>query len=182
MHLHLIRHTHVQAEGLCYGRHDPPLAASFETEVQALAARMADLPTMPIYCSPALRCRRLAENLGLQPHYDDRLQELHFGTWEGRLWSDIPRTESDIWTANFVHQAPPNGESYATLQARVLDFLQDLHASGTTQAAIISHAGVIRACLAHVQRIPLEQSFSQITVGYGDIIRIEIPHSEAIAA
>lgn len=173
MQLVLIRHTRLQAEGLCYGRHDPPLASSFEAEAQVLAARLSSLPPMPVYCSPAPRCRYLAEYLGLQPRYDARLLEMDFGDWEGRAWSEIPRAKSDAWAADFVHYAPPNGENYVALQARVVDFLQDLQSGDDAHAAIISHAGVIRACLAHLQNIPLEQSFARIAVGYGDIFQIE---------
>lgn len=175
MHIHLIRHTRLQAEGLCYGRHDPPLADSFEAEAQALAARLADLPTMDFYCSPALRCRRLAERLGLQPQYDERLLELDFGDWEGLAWADIPWVESDAWTANFVHQAPPNGERYAALQARAVNFLQMLRTSGEADVGVITHAGVIRACLAWLQDIPMAQSFERIAVGHGEIVRVALP-------
>lgn len=175
MYLTLIRHTRLQAEGLCYGRHDPPLAESFVTEAQALAARLDDLPAMTFYCSPALRCRRLAEHLGLQPQYDTRLLELDFGDWEGRAWADIPRHESDTWVANYVYQAPPNGESYMALQARAVSFLQGLQVSGAAHVGIISHAGVIRAGLAWLRNIPLEQSFERIVVGYGEIVRVQLP-------
>jgi alpha-ribazole phosphatase len=172
--LYLIRHTRLQAEGLCYGRHDPPLAASFEAEAAVLATQIAGWPPMPVYSSPAPRCSRLAKYLDFRPQYDDRLLELDFGDWEGRAWAEIPRAQSDAWAANFVHQAPPNGECYAALQARVVDFLQDLRNNGIAHAVVISHAGVIRACLAHLKRIPLEQSFTQITIGHSEIIQVEL--------
>ncbi len=172
MHLALIRHTRLQADGLCYGRHDPPLAAGFEAEAQLLASKLADLPKMDFYCSPSLRCRRLAEYLGLQPQYDTRLMELDFGDWEGRAWADIPRDESDAWAANIAHGAPPNGESYPALQARVVAFLHDLRVGGRTHAGLITHAGVIRACLSWLHNIPLEQSFERIAMEYGEIVQL----------
>jgi alpha-ribazole phosphatase len=173
--LYLIRHTRLQAEGICYGRHDPPLADSFAADAQALAAQLADLPIMPVYCSPALRCRRLAEQLGWQPQYDARLLELDFGDWEARAWADIPRHESEVWTADFVRRTPPNGESYAALQIRVVEFLRELQKQGAEHAAIVSHAGVIRAALAWLRNIPLEHSFQRISVDYGEVIIAPFP-------
>src|SRR5690606_40479848 len=62
----LIRHTRVTASGLCYGRLDVPLAASFAEEARAVRKALAHqfpegLPA--IWSSPSLRCRSLAEAL-----------------------------------------------------------------------------------------------------------------------
>lgn len=160
---------------MCYGRHDPPLADSFASEARAVATQLADLPPMPVYCSPALRCRHLAEHLGWQPQYDPRLLELDFGDWEGRAWHDIPRAESEAWTVDFVRRTPPNGESYAALQVRVVEFLRELQTQGAEHAAIVSHAGVIRAALAWLRNIPLEHSFQRISVDYGEVIISPFP-------
>lgn len=175
MQLHLIRHTRVLAEGLCYGRHNPPLAPSFAEEAEAVKAKLAGAAPMVVYSSPAPRCRALVEHLGWQTQYDPRLLELDFGDWEGRAWHDIPRAESEAWTADFVRRTPPNGESYAALQVRVVEFLRELQQQGTEQAAIVSHAGVIRAALAWLRNIPLEHSFQRISVDYGEVINSPFP-------
>ncbi len=175
MQLYLIRHTRLQAEGLCYGRHNPPLAPSFAAEAEAVKASFAEVEPMAVYSSPAARCRALVEHLGWQTRYDPRLQELDFGDWEGRAWHDIPRAESEAWTADFVRRAPPNGESYAALQARVVEFLRELQQQGAAQAVIVSHAGVIRAALAWLRNIPLEHSFQRISVDCGEVIIAPFP-------
>lgn len=130
---------------------------------------------MAVYSSPAPRCRALVEHLGWQTQYDPRLLELDFGDWEGRAWQDIPRAESEPWMADFVRRTPPNGESYAALQVRVVDFLRELQQQGAEHAAIVSHAGVIRAALAWLRNIPLEHSFQRIRVDYGEVIFTSFP-------
>lgn len=117
----------------------------------------------------------LAEHLELAPNYDGRLLELDFGDWEGRPWGDIPRSESDPWSADFVNQSPPRGECYFALQSRVVDFLEEKRLRGVSHLAIITHSGVIRAALAWIRKIPLEQSFEHIQVGYGEIIQETFP-------
>lgn len=139
---------------------------------------MSGLPeaeSASFYCSPAGRCKRLAEYLALDPIFDDRLLELDFGVWEGKPWNEIPRAESDPWSADFVHQSPPGGESYGALQSRIVDFLTEKQGNGVSHLAMITHSGVIRAALAWIRNIPLEQSFEHIQVGYGEIIQERFP-------
>ena len=72
---------------------------------------------------------------------DPRLQEYDFGEWEGRNWPDIPRAESDPWIADMLNAAPPGGESFAALIARVRAAIADAE-MGTL---FVCHAGPIRA-------------------------------------
>ena len=74
-------------------------------------------------------------------NYDPRLREYHFGEWEGRAWADIPRVQSEPWLADLWGAAPPGGETFATVHARVAEALDDI-SDGTL---VVAHAGVIRA-------------------------------------
>ncbi|WP_112321604.1 histidine phosphatase family protein [Oceanibium sediminis] len=146
MGLTLIRHPRVVAPGLCYGRHDPPLAPGWGADVRRLAHELDLGPARPpaIVSSPAERALTLAEGLAdaltLPLSTDPRLQELDFGAWEGRCWQDIPRTESDPWAEDPETLAPPGGESFNALKQRVAAALAD--AEG---AVVVTHAGPIRA-------------------------------------
>lgn len=173
MHLTLIRHTRVLAHGLCYGRHNPPLAETFEQEAAQIKAKLETLPDMPFYSSPTERCRRLAEYLQLTPKHDDRLQEINFGDWDGRPWLEIPREHSEAWLSDFVNHVPPNGESYLQLSQRVLLFLHELATEQFSHVGIITHSGVIHSILAHVHGIPLAESYEKIAVGYGEMVQVE---------
>lgn len=144
MTLYLMRHPKPAiAEGVCYGATDLDLAQ---------APDRASLPPLSAFAylitSPLKRCRRLADSIaeisGIAPQIDARLQEMHFGRWEGIAWADIPRDELDLWTADFHHARPHDGESVAALTARVAAALAD-HRAKTGPCLIITHAGVIKA-------------------------------------
>jgi alpha-ribazole phosphatase len=144
MRLHLIRHPKPSIEpGICYGQ----LEILAKIEMADVARLRAQLPPgLPVWSSPLLRCRHLAEQLQPQPMLDDRLTEMNFGDWEGRPWDDIPRHELDAWAADVVGYAPPGGESPRQLQARALQAIARIE---SPEAVIVTHAGVIRAMLAH---------------------------------
>jgi alpha-ribazole phosphatase len=144
MLLQLIRHPKPQIDpGICYGQLD----ILAEIEMADLARLRAELqPGLPVWSSPLLRCRKLAKQLHPQPNIDERLAEMNFGDWEGRPWEDIPRHELDAWAADLAGYAPPGGESPRALQRRALAFVASLN---VPEAAIVTHAGVIRTLLAH---------------------------------
>jgi len=166
MKLLLIRHTAVTGtDGLCYGRTDVKLAASFAAEAAAVRAALPP-PPWTVYASPALRCRLLAATFAAPVTVDPRLGEVDFGDWDGRAWDDLPRAALDGWCTDFVHARPPGGESFTDLIARAEDFVADSarrHAGGRVLA--VTHAGVIRALLA-----------PRRGVGYTDAFSIAVPH------
>jgi alpha-ribazole phosphatase len=150
MTLWLVRHaaTLVPA-GLCYGRLDVEADAS--ATLQAARALAGALPvSIRLRCSPARRCRRLAEALAAlrpdlaAPAFDHRLQEMDFGSWEGRQWADIGEPAVTAWTSDFARHAPGGGEAVEALLARVAAVLEQDRA---TRGAVawITHAGVVRA-------------------------------------
>lgn len=168
MNLYLLRHTRTVIEvGICHGQTDLGLPPDFVHDLAAIRAKLPDLSGMAIYASPLQRCRLLAE--ALAPGHvrcDARLMELDFGDWEGQPWDAIDRAALDHWAADFVDRAPPGGESFVQLQARCLDFLVALPED--QDVLLVTHAGVIRALLAHAQGLPLARAF-EIRVGYGEI-------------
>lgn len=155
-----LRHPVTDAPaGLCYGRHDVGLGAGAEAQItRALAA--VPRPTALI-TSPLRRCRLLAERFaardGLAIREDPRLMEYDFGAWEGRLWADIPRVESEAWTANLPHAAPPGGERFTDLVARVRAALAEI----TPGTLVICHAGPIRAAKMIVTGATFDQVFAE---------------------
>lgn len=169
MPLCLIRHTRVAVSGLCYGRLDVPLAASFAEEARAVRKAVAlqfpdGLP--PIWSNPSLRCRQLAEALGTPFRIDPRLQELNFGTWEGRTWAELDSPAARHWGDNWQTAAPPQGETLPELLDRLRAFLAERAA---TDAILLTHAGPIRALHHLVAGQSLEAAF-RLPVGHGDVI------------
>ncbi|TGL73673.1 alpha-ribazole phosphatase [Leptospira yasudae] len=178
MELYLIRHTTPDVPaGTCYGRTDVPLQSDFLSEFSNVLEKLPALP-QTLYSSPSSRCKKLAEflteNRPIRLEYSNSLMELDFGIWEGKLWSAIPRSESEVWTKDFVKARPPGGESYLALNERVADYLDEiLNTSENSPIGMVTHAGVIRAVLCRLLNIPLEQSFS-FELNYGSVSKIDI--------
>lgn len=144
MILHLIRHPKPEiAPGICYGQLEIS-AKNDKAQIERLQTALP--PGLPLWSSPAQRCRILAEALHPQPVFDERLREMHFGCWEGLLWDDIPRHELDAWAADVADFVPPGGESARQVLARSLEFIAGL---SVPEAVLVTHAGVIRVLLAH---------------------------------
>ncbi len=158
------------APGTCYGRLDLDCAPGAE---DAVAALLETLPAAAaVRSSPARRCRVLADRIaardGVPVSADDRLRELDFGDWEGRAWSAIDRAQSDRWAADPFIIAPPGGETFAALHARVAAVLAEVPAD----AVIVTHAGVIRAARMILAGASFDRVFAE-PVPYCTPIRMD---------
>lgn len=155
------------APGTCYGRLD--LDCGPESEAEIAGALAALPPARAVHASPASRCRvlagRIAARDGLDVIVDERLHELDFGAWEGRPWSAIDRAESDLWAADPMTVAPPGGETFAALTARVAEALAGMRQG----AVVVTHAGVIRAA-----RMILTGA------GFAEVFATPVPHCQPI--
>ncbi len=132
--------------GLCYGRTDLDIGPDGAAEIaQALETTPR---VVRVIASPALRCRKLAEELarrdGVALSFDRRLWELDFGDWEGMRWDDIRRADSDRWADDPWTIAPPGGETFAAVHARVGAVLAEAIVDSGPGTALVCHAGPIR--------------------------------------
>ena len=182
--VYLIRHTEVAVEkGLCYGGSDVALAANYPQQLDRIRTHLPPARPNAVFSSPLSRCRRLAEDLTpntppLPVAYDERLREYHFGTWEMTPWSDIPREDLDGWMADFVHQAPHQGDSFLAVYDRVSAFwtervlpLADADVPGTVY--VVAHGGVIRALLCLFLGVPLPNAY-RLHLDYGAVSRVVV--------
>lgn len=158
--LYLIRHTTPAiAPGICYGQLDIDVADSFAAEANNILNHLP--PLQLILTSPLLRTRRLAEHLaqahGCSLRSDARLLEKHFGAWEGKAWDDIARGEIDAWAENFMGYAAQGGESAQQVMQRVQSLLREVAQMPQENIALVAHAGSIRAILAVMGEVALEE-------------------------
>jgi alpha-ribazole phosphatase len=157
MTLWLVRHAQPLIDkGICYGQLDVPA----DLEATQLCARELHkvLPkSITIITSTLQRCELLAPVLiGLEPDLtvktDPKLQEMHFGQWEGRTWAEIDPTELKAWTDDFAHyRAGGTGESVTQFMTRVAAAFDEL--DPTKDTLWITHAGVMRAATLIAQGI-----------------------------
>lgn len=177
MDIYLIRHTQTDTlKGLCYGQSDVALADTFLEEARILQRKLPELKAdNQFFSSPLMRCVKLAEMLSDKVTIDDRLSELNFGDWESIGFDDIDADHLQQWTENFVHTSPPNGESFTALCERVGSFWLDLVQGifpATEQVLIITHAGVIRALLTYLLKLPPVNAF-QFKVDLGSVHKLQ---------
>ena len=177
MDIYLIRHTKTDAlKGVCYGQSDVALAESFLEDARQLQLKLPVLKSNSLFfSSPLTRCVKLAERLSDNVTTDARLLELDFGDWEGERFNDIDTDILQQWTDNFVHGAPPNGESFIDLYQRAGSFWLDVvcgAAPAAEQILIITHAGVIRALLAHILKLLPANAF-QFRVDLGSVHKLQ---------
>lgn len=158
--LYLARHgeTLWNREGRLQGRLDSPLTSHGKQQARRAGMTLAALIDEPGYfslvCSPLGRAYHsmelIASELGLDPkacRIDRRLKEMSWGRWDGLTHWEIEdnfsealeQREADPWRF-----APPGGESYAMVAARLRPFLEE--AVGHGRLIIIAH-GIVSQIL-----------------------------------
>ncbi len=140
----LIRHAPSLDGGAMAGRRDVDADCSDAAQIAAVAARVDLRSGDRLTASPALRTQQTSAALfARKPDLDARLREQDFGAWEGLPFADLPDL-GPLPPADLVAFAPPQGESFDALCARVWPALQG---SSAGRQVIVAHAGVIRAAL-----------------------------------
>ncbi|SFL98038.1 histidine phosphatase family protein [Nitrosomonas communis] len=118
-----------------------------------------------IITSPLKRCahfaQMLAERYTIPLTQDARLQEIHFGEWEGCTPVELMQTDAEalvrFWQ-NPLDNPPPQAEHLLDFKARVLGAWQDVHTQFANQnILLITHSGVMRILLCHLRQQSLQQ-------------------------
>jgi probable phosphoglycerate mutase len=148
-------------------------------QAEALAKRLALAQIAAVYASPLERTLETAEIVavahGLDVVVREALGEVHLGRWTGqplkklrkrRLWRAVQFTPS---TVRF-----PGGESFREVQARVVAELEELKAKHHDQTiAVVSHADVIKAALAHYVGLHLDL-FQRLVIAPASLTVLEL--------
>ena len=163
--LYLVRHGTTQwtTSGRYSGRSNPALDDRGRAEAIALAEWLAarELPPMPVWTSPLVRCREtaglLCDRLGWPaPRVEPRLQEIDYGAWEGRTRDEIEREQPGAftdWDADPTRRPPPGGESVADVQMRVRTVIDEVRQ--LERVMLVAHRTVSRVLLADLLGVPL---------------------------
>lgn len=150
-------------------------------QAQALAERLAKQKIAAIYSSPLERTIETAEILA-KPHslpirIRDGLGEVKYGDWTGQSVKELAEKQADLW--RIVQMIPsqarfPNGESLYEVQVRAvreLDAIVRAHPGQTV--AVVSHADVIKACLAHYLGIHLDL-FQRLVISPASLTVVQV--------
>ena len=161
--IYYIRHgeTEWNAEGRLQGAQDIPLNDLGRKQAVSAGSILAHLlardrrseQSLSFVASPLGRARSTMELvrgvLRLPPFdysIDDRLREIGYGRWEGSTLAQMQasdpelfaRRQADKWTV-----APPDGESYASVQIRGRDWYDRL----SMDTVAVAHGGTARALM-----------------------------------
>jgi alpha-ribazole phosphatase len=171
MHVDFLRHGVTSSDGAYCGSTDVALTALGRAQMEAAAeGKSWDI----VYTSPLRRCAAMAETiatrLGVDCRHDERLRELHFGSWEGRRADELMSTDGEalqrFWN-DPLQFSPPGGESLRELEARVLAFWHDcIEDSPLNRILVVTHGGPIRVVLAHYHRRRLSM-----------LLNVDVPHA-----
>lgn len=180
--LYFVRHgeTDWNRAGRYQGQRDIPLNATGRRQAacngRVLAEILGDGAALLDYvASPLSRARETMEivrgQVRLPPldyRADDRLREVHYGHWEGRLWQELPQADPEGYAARLAdpwNWQPVGGESYRMLSERVTLWLADM----TKDAVVVSHGGVSKVLRGLVLRL-----------GATEIARLDVPQDKVL--
>jgi len=174
-----IRHAPVTTDGgRLYGQRDMPADFSDRAAFEALAA---GLPRDAVWVTSHLRrAKQTAESVfaaGMaraEPGIEPDLAEQGFGEWQGQLRQEL-FAEDLAWPGYWrppVDRAPPGGESFRDVVARVSPVVERLSARhGGRDIVAVTHGGTIRAAL--VQALGLDpESAIMLAIGNLSVTRV----------
>jgi len=178
----LIRHaSHGEVGAVLSGRRpDLALSAKGQAQAAALAHRLADWPLAAIHASPVQRAQETAGAIaeahpGLAVETVAALDEVDFGEWQGRAFTDLsadPRW--DQWNTARGSATAPGGESMAAAQDRAWAHVRETAVGKLGgMIAMVSHCDVIRAVVARVLGLPLDRLLA-FEVDPASVSRIEV--------
>ena len=194
MRVLLARHgeTPWNAEGRYQGQTDIPLSPVGEDQARKLGARLADVSITRAVASPLARAQhtaRLALGTARESMLtaDAGLQEIHHGSWEGKLAHEIAAGDGErfaSWRSAPESVLMPGGESLDHVIDRAWPALQRACESlGDADTLLaVAHDAVNRVVLCRVLGIPFSKlwGFRQAPTTLNLLEGTDIDHLEVV--
>ena len=150
------------------GGDNPGLSDEGRAQVREAATWLSGLKDRidAVVTSPVRRTRESAEivaaQLGLPLEVEPGFAEMEFGAWDGLTFVEVAEQHKESFEAwlGDLDAPPPGGESFRTVEARVLAGLQRVlteHAGRTV--VVVSHVTPIKTLVARVLGAPLDAVF-----------------------
>jgi broad specificity phosphatase PhoE len=165
--IYLVRHgqTEFNRERRIQGHVDSPLTELGVRQAQAVGRLLRDLIRDPqgwrVVSSPLGRARSTAEIVaqklgGLPVELEPRLQEMSWGSYDGRLRAEIEAEHPETFgKTGWAFDAPTDGETYEDVCARVGAWLAELPPEPERKIVAVSHGisgRVLRGLYANLPR------------------------------
>ena len=182
--IYYIRHgeTAWNAEGRFQGTQDIPLNDLGRRQAADAGGILTDLfardgrnqASLTFVASPLSRARSTMELLrGVLKlptggyAVDARLREIGYGRWEGATLAQMQASDPELFAARLSDKwtvPPPDGESYASVQARVSDWYNQL----TSDTLAVAHGGTARALMVALG-VETSDSAADLTIEQGAV-------------
>lgn len=155
--VHLIRNalTDESYDGRYIGHTDVEISESGKEQLRQMKDELVFPPVEAVFTSPLKRCTETAAILypDNKPIIIDGFIEYNFGEFENKTAEELKdHPVFSKWLAGEKGAEPPFGESNAKFEKRVRETFEKvaegLMKTGTTEAAIVTHGGVIMTVLA----------------------------------
>ena len=182
----IVRHPETEANinGRFVGQGDSPYTPLGRKQGRRLPHKIARFCPDTIWSSPLHRALLVAERAQRITHVelkvDGRFLELDFGQAHALTWEEIAEAGIPFNYRSAEEPVAPGGESRNQLQTRVGAGVDDVLAEGGRHA-IVCHAGVMRAILAHTLDLRGDQLWAlaihtaqlaqvRVTDGHGQLV------------
>ncbi len=164
--LYITRHGETQwnREKRMQGWKDSDLTPEGEGDSLALAQVLKRVSFEAVYSSPSGRARKTAELLvdDALITFDEDLREIGMGDWEGRTQDEVRNADPErfhtFWNNPHVYETE-TGETFNQVMDRVASFLEKVQVHKGT-ILVVTHSIFIKALLAYVKELPLDQLWS----------------------
>jgi alpha-ribazole phosphatase len=174
-----IRHAETDMAGRFCGHSDPDVNAQGQAQLTRLAETLSAETIEGVFSSDSRRAQSTARAISagrkvpvtLRPS----LREIHFGEWEGLRWQEIEQMDPEYarkWVDGYPHVPAPAGESFRDFEARILEEMHRLIDRRLKLIAVVTHAGVLRVVLRHLQGCSEQEAWQQ-TQQYCCVVRHE---------
>lgn len=168
--IHLLRHGEPERTGRFLGRTDDAVTPA---GIASCLDQVEDLDVGAVVSSDLKRATACAEAIAGAARtvtIDPRWREMDFGAWDGLATAEIDQAAlARFWNDPDQH-APPEGESWSQLLARIGAALPMLPAEPTL---IVTHGGAIRAALALLCGFDQRQVWA-FDLPYGALVTLRI--------
>jgi probable phosphomutase (TIGR03848 family) len=152
------------------------LSTAGRDQAKRVAERLSGVGFKSVYSSPLERCMQTAEIIaglkGVEVRAVPELEEVRYGSWQGRSFKSLQRTK--LWRT--VQLLPsqarfPGGESIPELQLRAVSAVETIRRRHRAPVVVVSHADVIKAITAHYLGMHLDL-IQRLEVGTASVTAI----------
>ena len=145
--LYFIRHgqTEANVKGILTGRLETNLTQKGIDDAATLSKELKE-DFDYYYCSPLTRTHQTLRAIKGDVDFiiDERITEVSSGDWQGKLKSELPEREYDLYKKGLLN--PPNGESLEDVDKRAKSFLEDMFSKykDNEKILIVTHNAFMR--------------------------------------